>query len=660
MKHFFILLFSIGVLILSAQSKYKTHTVQKGETIYGIAKKYGMTQEQVFELNPNFKKEGINEGDIVVIPYGVSNTKTNSRIDSNYIMHQVQPKETLYGLSKRYGISIEEIIEENPDVVNGLKIGGVIFIPKNIKKPVKKVKPIVAEEGYKVVLVKAQETVYGLCKKYGLSEIEFYKLNPVVKEGGLKIGEEIKVPDLDYKKNTGNNNAVAEDVKTETQVDKEENKEKQKPRFFVYKVKEGDNLESLAIEYNTSTENLKKINPEVQNKLVTGRYIILPQVVNKNISAAETSQNINWISTNEVIENEIRIVLILPFYLYANDTIVDDYGNSIKAPIYRKSKVSIEYYQGFKQAMDTLAALGLNLEIKVLDSDNDIETIKRQKQKINGFKPHFIVGPLYPKNVQWLAAEFPNIPVVSPLSRATNNNNINNLVSCYTGISGEWLGMADIINQSYLDYRVVFISPKTPKNEVAIELIKRNLTASASPDLVELWAGDGFPELGFYKKHVNDSTKKTLWVVTSQDEAFLNDFMTKMYALKVADMKILTTSKVLDIKTIQKQYLSALNIIATKQDYIDYSSEETELFIKKYRIACGTEPSTYSFNGYDAGIYFTLLAARFGGIPLDRSWPTYQGLGGGFKFIEAKNNGPTNKFINVLEIVDYSLVRVEF
>ena len=310
--------------------------------------------------------------------------------------------------------------------------------------------------------------------------------------------------------------------------------------------------------------------------------------------------------------------------------------------------------------MDTLAALGLNIRVKVIDSDNSIRSLERQKKKLDSFKPHFIVGPLYAKNAEWLASQYPNTPVVSPLSKVTNNSNVNNLVNCHTDINGEWLGLADIINTEFIDYRIIFASPNTEQNRNAVELIKKNLIASDAPNLVELWQGDGFPNLGFYQAHINDSAQKTLWVVTSNDEAFLNDFMTKMYSLKVKDMKILTTSRVLNTRTIQKQYLSALNVLATKQDFIDYSSLETETFIRNYRNACGTEPTEFSYKGYDVGIYFALLAARFGEVPLNRSWPNYQGLGSGFKFIEAKGNGPTNKYINVLEIRDFTLQTVKF
>ena len=137
MKYFFIILFSLGCFWLSAQSEYRTHTVQKGETLYGIGKNYGLSEQELFLVNPNLNGASIKEGDIVVIPAKkIAAPQVINRIDSNYVKHQVQPKETLYGLSKRYGISIDEILKENPKVASGLEIGMVVFIPKKIEKPI--------------------------------------------------------------------------------------------------------------------------------------------------------------------------------------------------------------------------------------------------------------------------------------------------------------------------------------------------------------------------------------------------------------------------------------------------------------------------------------------------------------------------------------------
>lgn len=660
MKYFFLIFFSLGCFWLAAQSEYRTHTVQKGETIYGIGKNYGLTEQEIFLVNPNLNGARIAEGDIVVIPAKRKPLpQVVNRIDSNYIQHQVQPKETLYGLSKRYGISIDEILRENPKVTNGLEIGMVVFIPKKIEKPIAKVEEIKAGEGYMLIVVKPQETVYGLSKTFGLSESEFYRLNPHVKDLGLQIGQKIQVPEMEVKGISTIPEIIDTNQMEETPtavVSEKPKEEKKESNFFLYQIKTGDRAENLAARYGLSVDELVKLNPEATEELVPGRFIILPSSPEQKEANVEAKHK--WISDEEIVENEIRIALILPFYLSINDSLEVGYANPIDAPVYRKSFAAIEFYNGFKQAVDTLVRLGLKIKVQAIDSDAKQSEIERQRKKIDVLNPHFIVGPLYAKNSAWLAKEYPQTPVISPLSRATDNTGIVNLVNCHTQLKGEYLGLAGLINERFLDSRIVFVNPDTRKNREAVELIKQNLESSATPNIIELWLTDGFPSLEFYKSHMNEESKKTIWVTTSADQAFLNDFLRKMYSVKILNMTILTTSKVLDPNTIQNVYLSTLDVRATSQQFVDYASEETELFIQEYRKLTNTEPTRYSFTGYDTGIYFTLLAARYGGIPISRSWPSFQGLGGGFNFIEAKSNGPTNKYINELEVVDFTLQRV--
>jgi hypothetical protein len=433
---------------------------------------------------------------------------------------------------------------------------------------------------------------------------------------------------------------------------KEPNK---KSNFFLYQIKTGDNAENVAARFDMSVDELVKLNPEATNRLIPGRYMILPTMAKQ--TEAFTERKHKWISDAEIVEDEIRIALILPFFLTINDSLEVGYEDPLMSPIYAKSEVAIEFYNGFKLAIDTLSRLGLKIKVHVIDSEANQQRIEQQKTKIDFLNPHFIVGPLYAKNAEWLAKEYPQIPIISPLSRATNNTGILNLINCYTQEEGEWLGMAGLINENYVESRVVFVNPETKKNRDAVSLIKQNLESSGTPNLIELWLNDGFPGIGFYESHMNENSEKTIWVTTSSDQAFLNDFLRKMYSIKARNMTILTTSKVLDASTIQNVYLSTLDVRAVGQAFVDYSAKDTELFIQEYRNKVSTEPTEYSFKGYDTGIYFTLLAARYGGIPISRSWPSFQGLGGGFNFIEAKSNGPTNKYINELEVVDFTLQR---
>ena len=91
------IIFTISTLICAgysfAQTATKSHVVAKGETITQIAKKYNTTNNVLFILNPD-AVEGVSEDQILQIPM------------SSDLQHEVQAKETIYGISKKYNLEI--------------------------------------------------------------------------------------------------------------------------------------------------------------------------------------------------------------------------------------------------------------------------------------------------------------------------------------------------------------------------------------------------------------------------------------------------------------------------------------------------------------------------------------------------------------------------
>ena len=121
------------------------HIVEANETIFGLSKKYNVTVEEIQAVNPEIQKEGLKTGQVVVIPTAkktakkqVSDSIVNSTKESEikdkveeFIKHKVEPKETLYGLSKKYNVSVDEIKQKNEAVLqNGLQIGQILIIRK--------------------------------------------------------------------------------------------------------------------------------------------------------------------------------------------------------------------------------------------------------------------------------------------------------------------------------------------------------------------------------------------------------------------------------------------------------------------------------------------------------------------------------------------------
>ena len=85
------------------------HTVKKGETLYGISKTYGISQEAITTKNPSVNN-GIKPGQILIIPQ-VFTISENNEDNSEIIYHTIQKGETLYRLSKIYNTSIENILK---------------------------------------------------------------------------------------------------------------------------------------------------------------------------------------------------------------------------------------------------------------------------------------------------------------------------------------------------------------------------------------------------------------------------------------------------------------------------------------------------------------------------------------------------------------------
>ncbi len=198
-KSLFILMFFIGLNSFS-QEKPKKHKIQKGETITSIAKENNISINEIYELNPGAKKV-LKLNSVLLIPVSNSKTKKKSTQKEQEIyvdlVHQVAPKETLYGISKLYKISIENIKKWNPILENsGLEIGQVINVAENKSSKLKETEISKSNQNSNsetiIHKILAKETLYSLSKKYKISIPELEKLNPEIKNG-LPIGFQLIV-----------------------------------------------------------------------------------------------------------------------------------------------------------------------------------------------------------------------------------------------------------------------------------------------------------------------------------------------------------------------------------------------------------------------------------------------------------------------------------
>jgi len=168
------------------------HTVERGQTIYGISTMYGVSEEDIYRLNPG-SKDYIKVGEKLKIPQKETSVSPNEKIEDLYVYHTIQPKETLYGVSKQYNVSADQIMKTNPGLTaSTFATGKTIRIPAvSIESlPTTKTQTVVKEVEYKI---KRKETMYSLCKRFNITSDKLVEYNPELK-AGLKAGMIIKVP----------------------------------------------------------------------------------------------------------------------------------------------------------------------------------------------------------------------------------------------------------------------------------------------------------------------------------------------------------------------------------------------------------------------------------------------------------------------------------
>lgn len=176
-----------------------THVVQKGETSYGITKKYNVDINLFYEFNPDAIK-GIKKDMILIIPIVSSlPTKTDS---SSALTHSVLEGETLWSIAKKYGVNVNEIQTLNLFETESLQLGQIIKIPNQIADTSDVVMSIVKHPKHPLLnpcdtliihKVRKRETLYSLSKSYQVTIDQIMQNNPELIENGLQKGKEIKI-----------------------------------------------------------------------------------------------------------------------------------------------------------------------------------------------------------------------------------------------------------------------------------------------------------------------------------------------------------------------------------------------------------------------------------------------------------------------------------
>jgi LysM repeat protein/ABC-type branched-subunit amino acid transport system substrate-binding protein len=540
-----------------------------------------------------------------------------------YYVHFVQAGNTLYGLSKLYKLSAEELLNTNPSAVNGLQIGQKIIIPVERQVVQNTVEEIKAPETHTVL---KSETLYGISRKYNVTLDELVRLNPGC-ENGLSVDQVLKLPTSARYSETQEKVMKTQVVFTDSTI--------------LYTVLPHETMYSISKRFMVSVDEIKSANNLSNEKIRKGDVLKIPakkeQIKKIEVRKVEDIK-INSVE-NEVFfknKNKYNIIYFLPFNLDGN-------------PDQQKS-LATEFLMGAQLALDSLEMLGLNATIRVIDVNNDTTKFKQiltQKEVKNA---DLLIGPFTGKNLD-VAARFAkqnHIRLISPLFPSTTILRDNLYV--YNAINSDITlieALATYVAKNKINENLVLVKPDGKDLDLyhAFQVKFKNLTAG-KVKLVECSQND---LATFVKK-----SGKTILIVPSRDKVFASNFINNLAksALKNANISIYSTKEWVNNDDIRGFYKNKYNIHFASPNDFSYTYPQTKSILRKYRTVYNTDLTKYSTQGFDITMFF--LQEFY----LNK--PNSEGVMNKFKMKTLQSgSGYENKTCFILEQIDYDLKRVD-
>lgn len=210
------------------------YVVKKGDTLWSIARAYGLTVERLKSLN-NLTGTNLTIGDSLIVKDSSGNSDSSSSVDNNkyYI---VKKGDSLYSIARRNNMTVDELKSLNNLTSNILSIGQKLIINSGSKV------------SNNVYVVKKGDTLWSIANNFNVSVNDLKNANNK-SNNSLSIGEQLIIPG----KSTGENVSTT-----------------------IYTVKSGDNLYSIARRYNVTVNEIKSLNNLSSNLLSIGQKLSIP------------------------------------------------------------------------------------------------------------------------------------------------------------------------------------------------------------------------------------------------------------------------------------------------------------------------------------------------------------------------------------------------
>ncbi|MFH6992505.1 LysM peptidoglycan-binding domain-containing protein [Flavobacterium sp. FlaQc-48] len=600
----------------TVSGKATTHEVQPKETLFGIEKKYGISDEALKAANPFLVNDGLQTGQTLVIPAKGSTPKTTtavaakttkSLVQEKYVYHDVVAKETKFSIAKQYGITIEDLEKRNPEIVSSLPVGYRLTIkgtaPKAEASNTANTKPAEAKKGaetskkavsYMDYQVKPKETFYSLGRTFHITPEELTALNPALSEG-VKEGMVLKVP-AGYL-------APAPIVVQQQPVEKETEKSVEK-----------------------STENTAGI--KIVDKVKSETVSASPEVVELTKKRGQSDRQ--------------KLVLLLPFNLAKMQNDTTSAATRIKNDKFLN--MTLDFYSGALMAIDSARTLKLPIDVAIYDSqetksNSNVSNLIAQNKLQDA---NAVIGPFYQNNAESTAntLRLYNIPVISPLSK-DKANPIDNL---YQSIPSN-----DVVRNAVFDYmrakngNIVAVVDK--KKESVINYIKQNQKGVVFAALTET----GGLDVANLKSLLLPNRMNYVVMETANTAMVKTTIKALLDAQKSCQVQLVILEP---NSTLDTDEISFDNLIKLKLMYPSVTRESDEagvlIFEKEYRLKNKVNPSTYATRGFDVTFDTMMRLVQGKTYQETADLMTTEQVDNKFQFYKKEDGGHANKGVYIL------------
>jgi LysM repeat protein/ABC-type branched-subunit amino acid transport system substrate-binding protein len=567
----------------ASEEEYYYHKVAPKQTLFTIAKQYGITPNDLIRNNPELTS-GITPGQVLKIPVSITSIEAQksseimenraSQMDaSGYNVHPVVSGETLYSLEQRYEITHDEMLKYNPALQNGLKTGMKLKIPV---KPAAAIaaEPVSVPTDMAVTKYKVErgETLFSLAARFGVDVGDIKNANPSLFSRSLESGETILIPQQKAVETITNKSSDRE-LKTTEQI-------------------------------NTAESQSSNCMPEKVAK--SQKYkaaLLLPLYLAGNDNPEPASLDKALLMS--------KISIAKPVAANPADTTVMLAGVNVD----QRAVSFLEFYEGTLLAIDSLQQKGMNIELYVFDVSNQ-KMINALVQMDEFRDLNLIIGPVYPELQETVAtfAAKNRIPMISPLA-SNGNLEQNNPWYFKVNPSREYQveQTASYVAKEMGNKNFIILQQGGNSNSADAQLAKlckERLTANPRETL--------FHEYNL-QQGINaiiplmSETGENIFMIPTDNEAQVSVAVTNLTSLaEHYNIVLVGTQMLTKLKSIQTENYHRIRLRYLSPYFTDYNRPQVRRFVGQYRDKFSAEPTQFSFQGFDVAYYFMNALYTYG------------------------------------------------